>query len=121
MSRNGLTEDTRYNLYRYGAHAAWWTAFAWTALLTYVNLTHPPTAPPGAFQRVSGLGIILLMGIAIALGSALSRMRLASVINKVFESGMRIADERQEEMKEWTVKKMPVKGGDEPPSNSSIT
>lgn len=94
MNSRHPSEDARYKLYRYGAHGAWWAAFAWTALLTYVNLTRPITAPPGAFQRVSGIGIILLMGVAIALGSALSRMRLAKTILTVFETGEKVAELR---------------------------
>lgn len=87
------SEDYRYNLYRFGAHAAWWSAFAWTAALTYVNLTRPAMALPNTFQRVSGLFILLLMGIAIALGSSLARMRLAKTITSVFEVGVTVASE----------------------------
>lgn len=86
-------EDRRYAAYRLGAHFTWWGAFAWTAALTYVNLTRPVAALPNTFQRVSGLFIILLMGVAIALGSALSRMRLARTISRVFEVGVGVASE----------------------------
>ena len=86
-----MSEDLRYRLYRAGAHFSWWGAFAWTAALTWVNLNRPATAVPSTFQRVSGLFIILLMGIAIALGSALSRMRLARTITQVFETGVNVA------------------------------
>lgn len=100
MKRTG--EDARYVLYRLGAHLAWWSAFAWLAVLTYVNLTRPAMALPNVFQRISGLFIILLMGIAIALGSALSRMRLARTIAKVFETGVGVASlgakDRQEQI-----------------------
>lgn len=85
------SEDIRYWTYRIGAHVSWWTAFAWTAALTWVNLQRPGLAPPNTFQRVSGLFIILLMGIAIALGSALARMRLARTIEQVFKVGMDVA------------------------------
>lgn len=84
-------EDTRYVIYRLGAHGAWWGAFAWTVALTWVNLTRPALAPPDTFQKISGLFIILLMGVAIALGSALSRMRLARTITRVFEVGVDVA------------------------------
>lgn len=97
-----MNEDKRYRLYRFGAHAAWWSAFVWTAALTWVNLARPATALPNTFQRVSGLFIILLMGIAIALGSALSRMRLADTITSVFKVGVNVAasgaKERQEQI-----------------------
>lgn len=86
-----ISEDVRYRLYRFGAHFAWWSATAWTAILTWVNLTRPVTALPSTFQRVSGLFILLLMGIAIALGSALSRMRLARTITQVFQVGVEVA------------------------------
>lgn len=86
-------EDIRYLSYRLGAHVAWWSAFAWTAALTWVNIARPATALPNAFQRVSGLFIILLMGMAVALGSALSRMRLAKTIRAVFEVGVSVASE----------------------------
>lgn len=94
------SEDARYKLYRAGAHGAWWSAFAWTAVLTYVNLTRDPMTPPSAFQRASGLGIILLMGVAIALGSALSRMRLSATILSVFEAGQKVAEIRAHEAEE---------------------
>ncbi len=86
-----LTEDARYVLYRFGAHFCWWTAFAWTAFLTWVNLNQSARALPSTFQRISGLFIILLMGCAIALGSALSRMRLARTIAGVFAAGVDVA------------------------------
>lgn len=91
MAAKRTAEDVRYLAYRIGAHLAWWSAFAWTAILTYVNLSHPVTALPNTFQRISGLFILLLMGIAIALGSALARMRLAKTIAKVFETGVGVA------------------------------
>jgi hypothetical protein len=96
------SEDRRYSLYKLGAHLSWWGAFAWTTVLTYVNLTRPAAALPNTFQRVSGLFIILLMGVAIALGSALSRMRLAKTISRVFEVGVTVASDgarqRQQEI-----------------------
>jgi hypothetical protein len=88
-----ITEDTRYKLYRWGAHLAWWGALGWAIALTWVNLQRG-AALPGAFQRISGIAIILLVGVAIALGSALSRMRLARTIGNVFEAGMRIASNK---------------------------
>lgn len=93
-----MTEDARYKIYRIGAHVTWWGAFAWTATLTWVNLVRPVTVAPTLFQRVSGLFIILLMGCAIALGSALSRMRLARTISDVFQTGMRLASESHKEL-----------------------
>lgn len=97
-----INEDFRYKVYRIGAHASWWGAFAWTSILTWVNLTRPATALPNTFQRVSGLFIILLMGVAIALGSALARMRLAKTIARVFEVGVSVASqgavERQQQI-----------------------
>lgn len=99
--REKMSEDRRYRLYRFGAHFSWWSAFAWTAALTYVNLTRPPLALPNTFQRISGLFIILLMGAAIAFGSALSRMRLSRTITRVFEVGVGVASEgAQERQKE---------------------
>jgi hypothetical protein len=95
-------EDFRYIAYRLGAHASWWGAFAWTVALTWVNLSRPVTALPTTFQRVSGLFILLLMGVAIALGSSLSRMRLSRTIENVFRVGMDVAaagsKERQTEI-----------------------
>lgn len=96
MMNKRSSEDVRYLTYRLGAHVAWWSAFAWTALLTWVNLERPITALPNVFQRISGLFILLLMGIAIALGSALSRMRLARTITSVFETGMKVASQERE-------------------------
>jgi hypothetical protein len=95
-------EDVRYLAYRIGAHVAWWGSFAWTAALTWINLSRPVAALPTTFQRVSGLFILLLMGVAIALGSSLARMRLAKTITKVFDVGMNVAaagsKERQTEI-----------------------
>lgn len=91
MAAKRTAEDFRYLAYRLGAHLAWWAAFGWTVALTIVNLSRPVTALPNLFQRVSGLFIILLMGVAIALGSALARMRLAKTIAKVFETGVGVA------------------------------
>jgi hypothetical protein len=102
MTSNGMSEDVRYKLYRLGAHFAWWSAFAWTVALTIVNLSRPVTSLPTVFQRISGLFIILLMGVAIALGSALARMRLAKTIAKVFNVGISVAangaQERQKQI-----------------------
>lgn len=94
------SEDTRYKIYRVGAHVAWWTAFTWTAVITYISLNQDSMTPPSSFQRVSGLGIILLMGVAIALGSTLSRMRLSATILAVFEAGQRVAALRAHEAEE---------------------
>lgn len=69
------------------ANVGWWGAFAWTAALTWVNLSREATAVPNLFQRISGLFIILLMGVGIAAGSALSRMRLSETIMKALEVG----------------------------------
>src|SRR4051812_28777764 len=97
-----MSEDFRYKAYRLGAHLAWWGAFAWTSILTWVNLTRPAAALPNTFQRVSGLFIILLMGLGISLGSALARMRLARTIEKVFRVGVSVASggakERQDQI-----------------------
>lgn len=98
-----MTEDTRYKIYRIGAHVTWWGAFAWTAALTWINLSRPALSSPTTFQRVSGLFIILLMGCAIALGSALSRMRLARTISDVFRTGMRIATETHKDIADQVV------------------
>lgn len=89
-TRKKSSEDRRYLLYRIGAHGAWWGAFAWTAILTVSKLQREITEPPTRFEQVSGLFIILLMGVAIALGSALARMRLAKTISRVFEAGMMV-------------------------------
>lgn len=99
---NGISEDFRYTAYRLGAHFCWWTAFAWTAALTWVRLIGSPLDPPTKFEQVSGLFIILLMGGAIAMGSALARMRLAKTITEVFNVGVKVASsgakERQEQI-----------------------
>lgn len=86
-----MDEDTRYNVYRIGAHGAWWGALALTVALTVVNLLADPLSPPSAFQRVSGIFIVLMIGCGIALGSALARMRLADTIADVFETGLKVA------------------------------
>ena len=78
------------------ANFGWWGAFTLTTVLTWVNISRPPTALPTTFQRVSGLFIILLMGIGIAAGLALSRMRLAESILRAFEEGYRASISNRE-------------------------
>lgn len=90
MSSNFPSEDARYTLYRAGAHLAWWTAVVWTFVLTWVNIRRG-TALPDTFQEVSGIFIVLLMGMGVALGSALARMRLARTIQQVFRVGADVA------------------------------
>lgn len=85
-----MNEDRKYVLYRVGAHCAWWGATLWTAALTWMNVTRPALSLPTTFQRVSGLFILLLMGVAIALGSTLARMRLAKTITEVFQAGVTV-------------------------------
>lgn len=89
-----MSETSRYKLYRAMAHGSWWLAFTWTAVLTYANLTRDIAEGPSAFQRVSGLGIVLLIGVAIAMGNALSRMRITKTILSAFETGQRVAEIR---------------------------
>jgi hypothetical protein len=89
-SREKTTEDRRYLFYRLGAHFAWWSAFGLAAALTISRVSREVMAPPTRFEQVSGIFIILLMGVAIALGSALARMRLARTITRVFEAGMMV-------------------------------
>lgn len=89
-SRKKTPEDRRYLLYRVGAHLAWWSAFGLALALTAIRLAHEATDPPTRFEQLSGIFIILLMGAAIALGSALARMRLARTITRVFEAGMMV-------------------------------
>jgi uncharacterized membrane protein len=55
-----------------------------------MNVSRPALSLPNDFQRVSGLFILLLMGVAIALGSTLSRMRLAKTITEVFQAGVTV-------------------------------
>lgn len=86
-----LSEDDRYTVYRIGAHTAWWGAFTWMISLTIVNVMHDPTLPRTEFQIMSGIGIVFLIGVGIALGSALARMRLADTITSVFEAGLKVA------------------------------
>ena len=95
MKRIAESDDFRFQLYRIGAHVAWWGAFAWTVALTTVNLGRGELAPRTAFQTSSPIVIILLIGIAIALGNALSRMRLAKTIAEVFNLGLTLSAQRE--------------------------
>lgn len=72
-----MSEDTRYLAYRIGAWTAWWLTF----VLTWLRVADK-------FPREWSMLIILLIGVAIALGLALSRMRLARTITQVFLVGM---------------------------------
>lgn len=89
-TRKKSPEDRRYLFYRIGAHASWWGALALAAILTASRLAREVGEPPTRFEQISGIFIILLMGVAIALGSALARMRLAKTISRVFEAGMMV-------------------------------
>lgn len=91
QTRKRTAEDRRYLVFKIGAHVCWWLAFAWAVGLTWARVAADPTTPPGTFERVSSIFIILLMGAAISLGSSLSRMRLARTITDVFEAGMTVA------------------------------
>lgn len=82
-----MREETRRRATTVLAWGSWLGAFALTALLTWYNITRPPTALPTTYQRVGGLIIILLMGVGIAAGQALSRMKLAETIVRAFEEG----------------------------------
>lgn len=91
MSKINITEETRHKIALTLANVGWVGAVLWATLLTYLNLTHPPTTAPMPIQRVSGILIILLMGVGIAACSSLSRMRLSKTISKVFETGLTAA------------------------------
>lgn len=94
--------DFRFQLYRIGAHVAWWMALAWTVALTISNASHDPTAPRTAFQITSPIVIILLIGVAIALGNALSRMRLTQTIADVFNLGLTLSAQKEPEKEKVT-------------------
>jgi len=89
MISSRIKEEHRRVIALVLANVGWWGAFTWTSVLTYMNITRPVTAMPNTFQRISGLFIILLMGVGIAAGLALSRMRLAASILRAFEEGYR--------------------------------
>lgn len=92
-----LTEENRRKIALLLANFGWWGAIVWTGVLTYFNLTNPPTALPTTVQRVSGIFIILLMGVGIAACSALSRMRLSKTIVAAFEQGYKLTRSQREE------------------------
>lgn len=88
QTRKKTKEDRRFLIYQVGAYVSWIAAFGLTTYLTVVRLGRELTEPPTRFEQLSGIFIILAMGVAIALGSALSRMKLARTITKVFQAGM---------------------------------
>mgnify|MGYP001612657156 CR=1 FL=1 len=88
---SGISEDSRYTIYRVGCHLSWWSVFTWAAAITFVNLSHSASEPPTTFERASQLPILLLLGVAVALSLTLARMRLTKTMTTVFEAGMRIA------------------------------
>lgn len=89
-TRKRTPEDWRYLYYRVGAHFCWWSAFGLALALTVMRLDNSPTELPSKFEQISGIFVILLMGVAISLGSALARMRLAKTIANVFEAGIAV-------------------------------
>jgi hypothetical protein len=76
-------EDARRLLTRALAWGAWLTAMALTAL----RLT-------GEVGQAQGVLIVFFIGIAIAAGSALSRMHLRDTIVGAFEAGLHAAEDR---------------------------
>lgn len=83
-----MKEDRRRRFITVLAWGSWITAIALTSLLTYFNITHPLPKTPNPFQRIGGLLIILSMGVGIAAGTALSRIKLGETITRVFDAGV---------------------------------
>ncbi len=90
-----MRESSRRKAITVLAYGSWLGALGMTAVLTYFNFTHPLPALPNAFQRVGGLFIVLLIGVAISSGLALSRIRLAKTLSAVFEEGYRASEKRK--------------------------
>lgn len=65
------------------AHTGWWGS----VLLLVVIISMGGSKPAGNAPPWLGLVFIILMGVGIAAGSALSRMRLARTIEMAFERG----------------------------------
>jgi hypothetical protein len=91
MKKINFTEELRHRTALTLAHGGWWGAVVWAIVLTYFNVINPLPNPPMPVQRISGIFIILLMGVGIAACSSLSRMRLSKTISKVFETGLTAA------------------------------
>lgn len=80
------------------AHVGWWGSF----VLLCIIISMGGSKPAGKAPPWLGLIFILLMGVGIAAGSALSRMRLSRTIVTAFERGydMAVTKARAERLEE---------------------
>lgn len=84
-----MTEATKRKLVTVLAWGSWMSALTLTGIVTYINVVRPITLVPTLFQRVASVFIIVLMGVGVAAGTSLSRMKLGDTITRVFEEGYR--------------------------------
>lgn len=73
-----VPEDTRRRLTRIIAQMSWWLALIMTGLRTMEVIPEP-----------FGIIIVMLIGIAIASGLSLSRMRLQGAVLGAFKAGLK--------------------------------
>lgn len=82
-----ITEDRRRIFAQIAAHGGWWGA----VVLLGINIALGGAEPAGDAPPWLGLIIVVLIGVGIAGGTSLSRMRLAEVITRALEVGASVA------------------------------
>lgn len=84
-----MKQETRQWLAALTAYGSWTLA----VILTWLRLTE-------VLDQRFGVLVILLIGVAMAGGIKLSRMRLAATMTAVFQAGILAAEQRQRERDE---------------------
>lgn len=88
MGIKKFSQDARYRVARIAAHGGWWGAF----LALVINISLGGTRPVGDAPPWLGLIVIVLIGIAIAAGQTLGRMRITAAITRAFDVGYSISE-----------------------------
>lgn len=80
---DGLSQNVRYRIARATAHTGWWGA----VLLLTMHISMGGSRPEGHSPPWLGLFIVVLIGLGIAGGQSLGRMRLTEAIKNAFNVG----------------------------------
>lgn len=87
-----MTEDDRRKVALFVAHGGWWGAFG----LLITNVALGGSRPAGSAPPWLGLIIVFLIGVGIAGGTALARMRMARTIMSAMDQGYRMFKLRED-------------------------